>query len=489
MNRRDFLKIAGGSAAAFSLGGCLENNMISGGKKKKPNIVLIMADDVGYGDLGCYGDTNLVPTPNIDKLASQGVRFSDAYVTAPVCGPCRYGMFLGAYQQKFGIQWNWSCWSKIPGYPNETIDDTRIPSQQELMTEPLEDAGYVSGLVGHWGLPCYPQTSFDESMSVIHYVADYWPDETGHYGGVDEDIAYGEFKDIKWGPEREGDEYLTDRLGRQAVEFIDRHKDEPFFLYLGFNAPHSPMQAKNSLKDKVAHLPSEALKFYGAMLLSMDENVGKVVEALDERGLREDTIVVFISDNGPTYAYNVKWPKEWPKELLGSAGELRGYKGQFLEGGIRIPLIMSWPGQLENGSVYEKPVSALDFYPTFCNAAGAEVPSGTHLDGVDLMPYLKGKKDGSPHDILFWYSDDRGAVRKGRWKLYVNRDVVRLCDLKNDIGETTDLSSEYPQVRDALLKEFEEFRNSMPAPLNPDLYEEHKDAFIKEYQIFSESGE
>ncbi len=483
MQRRSFLKLMGTSAAAVSLGGC--GASLSGKVEKKPNIIVIMSDDVGYGDHGCYGDTNLVPTPNVDRLAKEGVRFTDGYVTAPVCGPCRYGFFTGAYQQRFGVQWNWSCWSKVPEFPDETVENSRIPSGQKLITETLEAAGYTTGLVGHWGLPGYPETNFDESMSVIHYVADYWPNEAGHYAGVNEEKALSGLKDIYWGPKREGDEYLTDRLGRQATEFIDRHTDEPFFLYLGFNAPHSPMQAKKSHKEAVEHLTTEALKLYGAMLISMDENVGKVMNALEAHGLKDDTIVVYISDNGPSYAYNVDWPPDWEKELLGSAGPLRGYKGQFLEGGIRVPFIMSWPSQLKPGAVYEKPVSSLDLYPTLSAAANADVPEETILDGVNLLPYLQGKKRGSPHDMLFWYSDDRGAVRSGKWKLYVNRDLVRLCNLEKDIGETTDLSEQYPRIREKLLKEFNKFRSSMPEPLNKKLYEENKDAFIDEYQIFS----
>lgn len=453
------------------------------GNSKKPNLLLIVADDVGYGDLGCYGDTNLVPTPNIDRLAKQGTRFTDAYVSAPVCGPTRFGLFTGAYQQRLGVQWNWDCWSRLPGGPVETVEENRIPPGQKVLPDPLEEAGYVTGIVGHWGLPAYPNTPFDETHSVIHYVADYWPDESGQYGGVDEPKAVSGFKDIKWGPEREGDEYLTDRLGRQSVDFIDRHQDRPFFLYLGFNAPHSPLQAKRSHRDAVAHLPNEALRFYGAMLLSMDENVGRVLDALEERGLAEDTLVAFISDNGPTYAYLVDWPEDWPRELLGSAGPLRGCKGHFLEGGIRVPFIMRWPSRLPAGEVYRQPVSALDIYPTFCAAAEAPVPDSTRLDGVNLTPFLAGSRKDPPHDRLYWYSGTRGAVRSGKWKLYVNRDLTRLYDLEADIGEQNDLSSEYPEKHDELLERFHTFRESMPPVLNPSLHEENTNAFLDEYRM------
>jgi arylsulfatase A-like enzyme len=435
------------------------------GAGEKPNIILILADDMGYGDAGCYGGSNLVPTPNIDRLAEEGIRFTDGYVTAPVCGPCRYGLLTGSYQQRFGVQWNWDAYAKIPGL-EETPEHNRIPAGQKIMNEPLRDAGYVTGMIGKWNLPCYPKTTFDETLSVMHFGGDYWPNEKGRYNGVDEPVAKGDMKRILWGPERAADEYLTDRLGRQAVEFIDRHAERPFFLFLAFNAPHSPMQAKRSHQAAVAHLPSEALRFYGAMMLSMDENVGRVLDVLDKRGLAENTIVAFLSDNGPSYAYTVDWPAGWPKELLGSAGPLNGHKAQFLEGGIRIPFILRWPAGIPGGAVYREPVSALDLYPTFCAATGVQVPAGTHLDGVDLLPYLKSETGGVPHETLFWLSHAGGAVRNGKWKLYVYKESLKLFDLQSDIGETSDLAQKHPDITARLVDEYKRFFAQMPPPLN-----------------------
>lgn len=432
----------------------------------KPNIVLIFVDDMGYGDAGCYGGTNLVPTPNIDRLAAEGVRFTDGYVTAPVCGPSRYGLLSGAYQQRFGIQWNEDAYGVIPGM-KETPADKRVPRSQLLVNETLARADYTTGIIGKWNLPNYPWTSFDETISVIHFGADYWPDRSGRYRGVDEPKAISSSKNIVWGPEREGDEYLTDRLGREAVDFIGRHKDDPFFLYLAFNAPHSPMQAKSSLKQAVAHLPSEALRMYGAMMLSLDENVGKVLDALDAHGLAGNTIVAFASDNGATYAYNVDWPADWPKELLGSVGPLSGRKGQMLEGGIRVPFLLRWPAGLPAGEVYTAPVTTLDFYPTFCAAAGAEVPAETILDGVNLLPYLTGERTGAPHGQLFWHAVNRGAVREGKWKLYIHGDIVRLHDLEADIGESKDLLGQFPEVAERLQRAYDDFVEQLPPRVNP----------------------
>lgn len=426
---------------------------------KKPNIILIYADDMGYGDPGCYGGT-LIPTPNIDRLAREGVRFSNGYVTSPVCGPSRYGLLSGAYQQRFGIQWNQDAYATIPGV------DERIPQSQNTIDQTLSKAGYVTGIVGKWNLENYPRTSFDESMSVMHFGGDYWPDSTGHYAGVNEEKARSDFKCVLWGPEREGDEYLTDRLGRQSVEFIKRNKVKPFFLYLAFNAPHSPMQAKKSHLKDVQHIQTEAYRLYAAMAISMDENIGKVLNVLDELGIRENTLVAFASDNGPTYAYNVKWPQDWPKELLGSTGPLSGHKGQLYEGGIRVPYIISWPEKLEQGIVYDHPVSTLDFYPTFCAAASKKISEETVIDGVNLLPYLTGEKSKQPHDILYWYHNEFGAVRAGKWKLYVNKNDVKLFNLEKDIAETNDLSQKYPEIKNHLYDQLDAFKKQMPPAIN-----------------------
>jgi arylsulfatase A-like enzyme len=431
----------------------------------RPNIIMIYADDMGYGDAGCYGGSNLVPTPNIDRLAAEGVRFTDGYVTAPVCGPSRYGLLSGTYQQRLGIQWNDDAYAVLPDR-EETLENNRIPSIQKLINQTLENAGYATGMAGKWNLPCYPKTSFQESMSVMHFGGDYFPDATGHYGGVDEPKARSNFKRILWGPERAGDEYLTDRLGRQSVEFIERHSDEPFFLYLAFNAPHSPMQAKQSHRDAVAHLKPEALKLYGAMLLSMDENIGKVLDALDRHQLADNTLVAFVSDNGPTFAYNVGWPDDWPKELLGSTGPLSGHKGQYLEGGIRVPYILRWPARLKGGQLYREPVNTLDLYPTFCAAARASIAEGTRLDGVDLLPFFSNEKSGVPHDFLFWHSGISGAVRQNNWKLYIYKDIHRLFDLKADVGETTDLAATHPETVAVLMKAYQEFISQLPPPVS-----------------------
>lgn len=433
----------------------------------RPNIILIFVDDMGYGCSGAYGDTNLVPVPNIDRIAHEGIRFTEGYVTAPGCGPSRYGMLYGAYQQRFGVQFNLDAYAKLSQFPNETLENNRIPASQPMMPVPLRKAGYVTGIVGKYNLPCYPKTPFDETMSVVHFTSDFWPDEHGHYDGVDEPKAVGGHKDIYWGPKDIGDEYLTDRMGRQAVDFIERHASKPFFLYLAFNAPHSPLQAKAAYKPRVAHLEDQARQFYGAMMLSVDENVGRVLDALDRMGIADETLVVFSSDNGASFAYRVKWPEDWPEVLLGSSGPLRAHKGSFYEGGIRVPFMMRWPARFEAGRVFTDPVSTLDLYPTFLSIAGIERPETATMDGVNLLPYLSGAKKGLADRTLYWYWYETGSMRRGPWKMVSYGDKRELFHLKDDVGETKDLSKLHPEVFRQMVHDYEAFRASMPPVLSP----------------------
>ena len=425
----------------------------------KTNIIVILADDMGWGDAGCYGG-KMIPTPNIDRLAKEGVRCTNGYVTAPISGPSRYGILTGAYQQRFGIQDNTDAWAEIPGITE------RIPSTQKLLHETLKQRGYHTAIFGKYNLPGYPKTTFDETYSVMHFGGEYFPDSKGHYKGVDEPKAIGDAKRILWGPERPDDEYLTDRIGRQAIEFIGKNKTNPFFMYVGFNAPHSPMQAKKEHKPLVSHLQNEALQYYAAMLYSMDENVGRILKELDKQKLAQNTLIIFLSDNGPTFGYTVDWPKEWPKVLLGSAGNLSGHKGQLLEGGIREPFIVRWTGKLKAGIVYDRPVSSLDIYPTVCAAANVTISNAVKIDGVNLLPFLQNKTNEEPHKQLFWYLNENGAVRSGKWKLNVNKDKVTLFNLEVDEAEKNDLSKKEAIVKEQLLADWKRFCAQMPAPCN-----------------------
>lgn len=425
----------------------------------KPNAILIFADDLGYGDVGCYG-SRLVPTPAIDSLARGGIRCTDGYVTAPVCAPSRCGIMTGAYNQRFGVQSN---------------EDRRkyTVGQHPLLPQTLRAAGYVTGHIGKWNIPVDARQCFDEVYDLIDWEADYFPKPDGHYVGVDSPAEIGSSKvQGVWGPARPGEEYLTDRLGRHAVEFIEKHKARPFFLYLAFNAVHSPWHAKAADRERFAHLKPHPLDYYAAMIASLDENVGKVLAQLKTACLEQNTLVAFTADNGPAMGSPriVVWPNGWPEQfLVGSAGPLNGYKGQFLEGGIREAFLLRWPARLTAGQVYRQPVSTMDLYATFCAAAGAPVPAGTRLDGVNLLPHLTGEKQHAPHEILFWKNGDDGAVRQGDWKLLIRRwqPTLQLFNLAVDIGEKHDLAAEKPEVVERLHSAWLKWSQPLPPRANP----------------------
>ena len=318
-----------------------------------------------------------------------------------------------------------------------------------------------------------PTNCFDEIHDLIDWEADYFPDPQGHYVGVASPTEFASSKvQGVWGPKRPGGEYLTDRLGRHAVEFIEKHKTQPFFLYLAFNAVHSPWHAKSAERERFAHLKDPPLNFYAAMITSLDENIGRVLGKLKAVGLEQNTLVVFTSDNGPAMGSSniVVWPSDWPKRILvGSAGPLNGWKAKFLEGGIREPFLLRWPAKLKAGATYRQPVSTMDLYPTFCAAAGAPIPEHTRLDGVNLLPHLLGENPGAPHDILFWKNGDQGAVRRGDWKLILSSSAPKrqLFHLADDLGEQRDLAGEKPELVERLRKAWLEWSAPLPPRANP----------------------
>ncbi len=434
----------------------------SAAENVEPNIVLIFVDDMGYGDPGCYGGRD-IPTPNIDGLAARGVRFTDGYVTAPVCGPSRVGLLTGAYQQRFGCYWNEDLWQKY---------GLRLPDGHKLLPQALRAEGYVTGHIGKWNITPDAKPYVDEAHDVMCWKGAYFPDATGKYLGVDgPDFRV---EQHGWGPQRPDDEYLTDRLTRHAIDFIDRQAGHPFFLYLAYNAPHTPLQAKGAYRERFAHLQDEPNGLYAGMVASLDEGIGRVLDKLSETGLEQDTLVALVSDNGPARGadYLSGWQEEWPEEtLLGSAGPLAGHKAQLQEGGIREPFILCWPGHLAAGKVYRRPVSTLDLYPTFCAAANIGIPDGTDLDGVNLLPYLNDGATGDPHKALFWKTHNASAVRKGDMKLVIEPwGKRRLFDLSNDVGETRDLSRENPDI----VKRLEQVLTDWAEPFPPAVSERDK---------------
>ncbi len=411
------------------------------GPGARPNMVLIVADDLGYADLGCQGATD-VRTPHIDTLAREGVRFTDGYVSCPVCSPTRAGLLTGRYQQRFGHEFN-------PGPANAAAVDFGLPLTERTLPEYLKAAGYTPGMVGKWHLGYQPaylpgRRGFDEFF--------------GFAGGAHSYVdarADGNNPILRGTTVVDEKEYLTDAFAREAVAFIDRHAREPFFLYLAFNAVHTPMQAPEKYLARFADIANTKRRTLAAMLSAMDDAVGAVLAKLREAGVADNTLIFFISDNGG------------PTQGNGSRNTpLSGFKGDLLEGGIRVPFIVHWKGRLEAGKVYREPVIALDILPTLVAAAGGSVPAEVKLDGVNLLPFLTGERQGSPHEALFWRQGRNMAVRRGNDKLLI-RDggPPQLFNLADDIGEQRDLAAEKPAKAQELSAALKKWNATLMEPL------------------------
>ena len=399
-----------------------------------PNIVVIVADDMGYADVGFQGSRD-IPTPNVDALARSGIRFTDAYVSGPYCSPTRAGLLTGRYPQRFGHEFN------LDG----NLEDG-LPLDQTTMADRLRAAGYRTGLFGKWHLGSGPrfhpmERGFDEFF--------------GFLGGQH---SYVEAMPAVGGPVLDGRKpvekmgYLTEELADRAVSFIDRNRSRPFFLYLAFNAVHTPMDATEKYRSRFPSIANEQRRTYAAMLSAMDDGIGRTLAALRAAGVEENTLIFFFSDNGgptmPTTTINGS-----------SNAPLRGSKRQTWEGGIRVPFVISWKGHLAAGAADSRPIIQLDVLPTALAAAGVEARPDWKLDGVDLLPFLTGKAAGAPHDALYWRLGGMMAIRKGDWKLVKTsegplRDIdpevlsdlssAELYNLAEDIGETRNLAAAHP---------------------------------------------
>jgi len=435
----------------------------------RPNLVLILTDDMGYADLPAFGESE-IGTPALDRLAREGTKLTSAYVSAPICVPSRMGLLTGRQQQRFGVYDN--VYSRA---------GNALWVKERTLADELREAGYRTGLVGKWhlsgnrrpwNLPAPHERGFDEFVGIGGGMDDF-------HSGTEllrfEDGRYVEFP---------APEYLTDFFGGEAVKFIDRHHEEPFFLYLAFNAPHAPLQAlKEDERAIEADWISPERRTYAAMVRAIDRNVGRVLDALDERGLAEETLVVFLNDNGGGGNNAARHTRNTARNV-----PLRGHKFDLTEGGIRTPMIGRWPGEVPAGGVFDGLSSSLDVVPTALAAAGVEVER--EIDGADLLPWLKGERDGDPHARLFWQQRQWGrpnqrdperphlhqwAIREGRWKALRDDQPVRgegargweLYDVDRDPGELQDVASEYPEVVADLAAKFAEWQERMEEPLEP----------------------
>ena len=415
----------------------------------KPNFVIFLADDLGYGDVGYQGGN--VPTPQIDSIAKKGVAFTDGYVSCPVCAPSRAGILTGRYQQSFGF------WDNIGPYRVSREVKPGIPLDIPILSERLKELGYICGLFGktHEGdsEEMMAFNRWDEFFGFNNGASNYLPGMNhGHNPifhnkkiisrsyeerGINRDLI------IKKGVlEIDRDQYLTDLIADYAVSFIEGNHDRPFLCYLPFNAIHGPFQAHRELYDKYKAEKNHQRRLNMAMLDSMDHNIGRVLKVLRKLGLEEDTLVLFLSDNGGHEA-SPNLP-------------LRGKKATYWEGGLRVPFCMKWPNRIEPGQLYRRPVISLDLFPTIVRAAGGSIDPSQKLDGVDLLPYLNNSERGDPHRNLFWIWGSRRAIRAGDFKAMSqdNGKSWQLYNLKNDISEQHDLADKRAPKLEQLIKRF-----------------------------------
>ena len=426
--------------------------LITDYQNKKPNIILLFADDAGYDDFGFHG-SKVMKTPHLDSIANEGMVFRQAYVSDPTCGPSRAGLLTGRYQQKFGFEEN-----NVPNFmsPNSKFlgADMGIPLTEKTMGDRLQALGYKTAVFGKWhvgGADRFHPTKrgFDEFFGFRGGRRSYFKRKVE--GTIEEDLEYME---RGFGNLAETDTYLTDALGDAAVEFIEENKDDPFLIFLSFNAPHTPMDAKPEDLKQFPDLEG-IRKINAAMTLAMDRASGQVLDKLDELGLAENTLVIFTNDNGGPTDQNA-----------GNNYPFSGTKSNHLEGGIRVPFVAKWPEVIPAGSKFEYPVSTLDLVPTFVAVGGGETKALDKVDGVNLMPHITGENADRPHQTLFWKKDARAAIRDGDWKLIRMPDrPAELYDLSKDTSEQVSLASENPEKVKELYKKIYNWEKTLAQPM------------------------
>jgi arylsulfatase A-like enzyme len=410
---------------------------------KKPNVIVILSDDVGYGEYGFQGNKE-IPTPNIDSIAKNGVRFTQGYVAATYCSPCRAGLMTGRYPTRFGHEFN--------GGGPAGGKDFGLPVTEKTIADRLKALGYATACVGKWHLghgPGYVATArgFDEFYGTVANTPFLNPPNF---------IDTRKSPDIT--PVKDDNFYTTDAYGERAVDWIGKQKGKPFFLYLPFNAQHAPLQAPKKYLDRFKDIKDEKRQLFAAMMSAMDDAVGKVLAKVKEMGEEENTLIFFFSDNGgPTM------------QTTSKNDPLRGRKATTLEGGTRVPFCAQWKGKIPAGATFEHPMIQLDILATAIVAVGGKIEPEWKLDGVDLMPYLTGKVKEPPHPVLYWRFGDQWAIRKGDYKLVASAvdgvKNVKLYNLKDDIGEATDLTAKMPDKVKELRADWDKWSAEQAKPL------------------------
>ncbi|MDO8683199.1 MAG: sulfatase-like hydrolase/transferase [Armatimonadota bacterium] len=387
----------------------------------KPNVIVMVADDLGYGDVGCFGSPD-ISTPNLDAMAAQGVRFAQSYVAVSVCSPARASILTGKYPRR----------TSMPDLAVSNDPESGLSPSDVTLAEVLKKEGYATGAFGKWHLGYAPKfrprkQGFDEFYGYLSGWADY---ETHSYSGSQGSNEKWMFKnDVQF--DEPG--YMTDLLAREARSFIDRHQSHPFFLYLPWNAPHGPHVAPDGTR-------AETRAVYQAIMSNFDYNIGQVLQKLTDYSIANNTFVIFISDNGA--------------DGVGSNYPLTGTKRTVYEGGVRTPFIAKWPAQITAGRVSQEPIISMDIFNTVAKACGAKIPAGAGVDGKDILNVMKGTAS-SPHEYLFFNFGNKYAVRRGKWKLIEN---TGLYDLDANPYETIDLRSSQPTINQELQYKLTQFK-------------------------------
>lgn len=475
MARKSALLIA--SALGVGLAG---PSLAAEAPRAPANIVVIVADDMGWADntVAGKGTARGYPTPNLEKLAKGGVFFERAYVTASVCAPSRAALLTGRYQNRFGYDHlPGSLDLKLSSLPQEVQDKLGVATSERTLADVLKSEGYRTAAIGKWHLgfqeKFYPTNrGFDEFYGFLggqtQYIRSSAPG--AHMGGTG-GAATSRHAETRFastmlmqGPNRTPvdnlDTYLTDDLTDQSVKFIDENKKKPFFLYLAYNAVHAPFEVTDKYYKRFPNIKDEDQRIKAAMTSALDDGVGRVLAELDKKGLRENTMVVFLSDNGCAMYLRA-----------GVCGclPLRGGKLSEYEGGFRTPMIISWPAGMPKGRTYKKPVSALDVFPTAVAATQGKLPADRVYDGVDLAPYVANQAATDPHDVLYWQRDPYQTIMADNWKLWRAKDgsVKMLFDLANDPNEARNLYNARPDKVAELSRRLDAWIATMPPEAFP----------------------
>jgi arylsulfatase A-like enzyme len=455
ISRRSLLA---GALAATELPALLEAN--ASADPGKPNVVVILFDDLGLHDLGFLGAPDL-KTPNIDRLAAQGTRFVNWYSNAPVCAPARSTLMTGRCPIRAGVGRNGNA----------------LRPSEKTIASTLKEAGYATALTGKWHLGSTPDTvpsahGFDYFYGFHEGCEDYYSHR--FYWG---EPKRANFHDLWRNRDEifEDGQYLTERIGDEAVNFISTHQSQPFFLYAAFNAVHYPMHAPQKYVKRFPDLPKER-QMYAAMLSAADDAVGRIVEAIDRSGRRDNTLIVLLGDNGATTEKRAGLNNEYA--TAGSNAPFRGHKFSTFDGGMHVPALMNWPGHVPSRKVIHETLMTADIFPTVCGLTGASLPQDRTIDGRNIWPVItQGAR--SPHEYVCWSEGPQLAIRRGDWKLVLNGvthdgtpdgnkpltgdDAVFLSNLKDDPGEQHNLRHEHPEVADQLQTLVHEWRKQVEA--------------------------